>query len=120
MGAADRDGGDEDPITRKLRGLVAQQELERALSCPRVRRGTTGGYFIADCPHCDEEHYHHLSPHRDGPAGPAQRRELAWCEGCGVVEAWKVLGGLEDGSERVLGPDFGADGPPSSRPPDRD
>lgn len=115
MGSGDDSG---DPVTRKLRGFVATRELERALQCPRVRRATGKGYFTAQCPHCGEEHYHHLDPHPDGPAGPSERRELAWCEGCGVVESWRVLGGLQDGSERVLGADFGADGPPSGPPGD--
>lgn len=109
----------DDPVTAKLRGLQTQRERERALKAPRVTGGAGGRrYFVHDCPHCHEEQYHHLDP-RPAPERPqdgASWLELAWCEGCGVVERWAFLDGLPDGSTRVLGPDFGPSGPPSAPP----
>lgn len=120
MSGGDSQDGEGDEITRKLRALSVQLEHERALAAPRVRAAVNGGrYFLADCPHCHETGaYQHLSA-RKGPVGAAVELELAWCEQCGVVESWRLLGGLPDGSTRVLGPDFGADPPPSKPPGSR-
>jgi len=103
---------DEDAITTKLRALRADSDRQAAMSKPRVVRGKGGArYFIDTCPHCGDGAYHHLDPCEDTPT-PALRLELAYCEACGVVERWRVLPGLPDGSTRALGPDFGADPPP--------
>lgn len=107
---------DDEPITARLRGLRADRDRELAQRSPRVCRSTGGErYFIQDCPQCGENGYHHFEPAQDAP-GTAVRLELAWCEDCGVMTHWRVLGLAVDGSERVLGPDFGADEPPSSPP----
>lgn len=78
-----------------------------------MRTASGGGrYFVVLCPHCGTNEYQHLEP-LTGPVGAAVRLELAHCEGCGVLTSWRVLWLAEDGSERILGPDWGAEGPPT-------